>query len=178
MTFEMFRQWFAVLGLSGLAGTVIALVVKAFLERKSLDREHRWQEEKERRDRTQDTDRATYNQRLTILVRENLAEFIRTGQWPTDEADLRRLLASLGQGTYEHFLDPIVNQGWEILVAQSVELASRRLSNCLREADIFEYNRLRTDWEDSCKRSFGPLPAPPEDVVPPHEPRASVSGGP
>ena len=73
MTFETFRQWFAILGLSGLLGTVIALVVKALLERKSQDREHHWQEDKERRDRAQDTDRATYNQRLTILVRENLA---------------------------------------------------------------------------------------------------------
>jgi hypothetical protein len=175
MTFEMFRQWFALLGLSGLAGTVIALIVKSLLERKTQDREHRWQEEKERRDRTQDTDRATYNQRLTIMVRENLAAFIRTGKWPTDEADLRRLLASLNEGTYEHFLDPIVNQGWELFVAKSVDLASRRLANRLGESEIFEYNALKTEWEDSCKRSFGPLPAPPEEFVPRHEPRASSS---
>src|SRR5262245_17770637 len=178
MTFELVRQWIAVLGLSGLAGTVVSLVVKAFLERKSQDREHRWQEEKERRDRAQDTDRATYNQRLTILVRENLAAFIRTGHWPADGVDLPRLLASLRQRTYEHFLDPIVNQGWELLVEKSVDLASRRISNRLRESDIFEYNRLRTEWEDSCKRSFGPLPARPEEVVPPHEPRASASSSP
>jgi len=175
MTFETFRQWITVLGLSGLVGTLIALVVKALLERKSQDREHRWQEEKERRDRAQDTDRATYNQRLTILVREDLAEFIRTGQWPADQEDLRRALLSLRQATYEHFLDPTVNEGWELLVRKSVDLATRRLSNRLRESDIFAYNRLRTEWEDACKRSFGPLPAPPEGAAPSPEPHASAS---
>ena len=176
MTFETFRQWITVLGLSGLVGTLIALIVKALLERKSQDREHRWQEEKERRDRAQDTDRATYNQRLTILVREDLAEFIRTGQWPADQEDLRRALLSLRQATYEHFLDPTVNEGWELLVRKSVDLATRRLSNRLRESDIFAYNRLRTEWEDTCKRSFGPLPTPPEGAAPSPEPRASASG--
>lgn len=178
MTFEMVRQWVTVLGLSGMVGTVVALIVKAVLERKSQDHEHHWMEEKDRRDRAQDTDRATYNQRLTILVRENLAAFIRTGRWPTDGEDLKRLLASLSQGSYEHFLDPTVNQGWEILVAKSVELAARRLSRRLRESDIRDYNRLRTEWEDSCKRSFGPLPAPPEPVVPRQEPRDLASGDP
>jgi len=165
MTFETFREWIPVLGLSGIIGTVVTLVVKAILERKSQKHEHQWQEEIELRRRTQDTDRATYNQRVTILVREHLAAFIRGGRWPTDEADLRRLLASLGQRTYEHFLDPAVNQRWEILVRKSVELASHRLSDGITELDIRDYNRLWADWEDDCKRSFGPLPPTPEDIV-------------
>ena len=176
MTFDTIRQWITVLGLSGLVGTVVALVVKATLERKSLAQEHRWQEEKERRDRIQDTDRATYNRRLTILVREYLAGYIRSGQWPADEDDLRRLLASLRLRTYEHFLDPAVNRRWETLVRKSVELASHRLSNEIRESDIREYNRLRTEWEDACKQSFGPLPATPEEIVPRQGPREMASG--
>jgi hypothetical protein len=175
MRFETFREWIPVLGLSGVIGTVVALVVKAILERKAQNHEHQWQEEKELRDRTQDTDRATYNQRLTILVREHLAAFIRTGRWPTDNEDLRQLLASLRQRTYDHFLDPAVNQGWEMLVRKSVEFASYRLSNRITESDIREYNRLRTKWEDDCKRSFGPLPPTPEDIVLRHGPRDSTS---
>ncbi len=175
MTFETLREWIPALGLGGMAGTVVALVVNAILERKSQNHEHRWQEEKELRDRTQDTDRATYNHRLTILVREHLAAFIRAGRWPTDEEDLRRLLASLSQRTYEHFLDPAVNQGWETLVRKSVAFASRRLSNRIAESDVREYNRLRTEWEDACKRSFGPLPPTPEDVVPRQHSRDSAS---
>ena len=175
MKFETFREWIPVLGLSGMVGTVVALVVNAILERKSQNHERQWQEEKELRDRIQDTDRATYNQRLTILVREHLAAFIRTGRWPTDEEDLRRLIASLSQRAYEHFLDPAVNQGWEILVGKSVEFASHRLSNRITELEIREYNRLRIEWEDHCKRSFGPLPPTPEDVVLRHDPRDSAS---
>jgi hypothetical protein len=175
MTFERFREWIPVLGLSGMVGSVVALVVNAILERRSQNNEREWQEEKALRDRIQDTDRATYNQRLTILVREHLAAFIRTGRWPTDEADLRRLLASLSQRTYEHFLDPAVNQGWETLVRKSLEFASHRLSNRITELEIREYNRLRTEWEDDCKRSFGPLPPTPEDVVLRQAPRDSAS---
>jgi hypothetical protein len=166
MTFETIRQWITLLGLSGMVGTVLALGVKAVLERTSRDHEHQWLEEKDRRGRTQETDRATYNQRLTIQVRDQLAEFIRTGEWPAGEEDLRRPLASLSQRTYEHFLDPVVNRGWETLVKRSVELASRRLPCQIAESDICEYNRLRTEWEDACKRSFGPLLGPPEVVAP------------
>ena len=99
MAFETIRQWITVLGLSGVVGTVLALGVKAVLERKSQDHEHQWQDEKDRRGRSQDTDRDTYNQRLTIQVREDLTKFIRTGEWPAGEEDLRRLLSSLGQQT-------------------------------------------------------------------------------
>jgi hypothetical protein len=177
LKFEILKQWITLLGLGGVVGTVVALLVKAVLERRTQDHEHQWQEERERRDRTQDTDRATYNHRLTILVREHLAAFIRTGRWPTDEEDLRHLLASLSQQTYEHFLDPAVNQGWVELVATSVELARRRLSSEIEESDIYDYNQLRTDWEDACKRSFGPLPDTPEELVLRHNQRESESTG-
>lgn len=176
MTLEVVRDWVALLGLGGLIGTVVTLIVKAIIERKSQDHEHRWQEDKERRDRTQDTDRATYNQPLTIQVREPLAAFIRTGEWRADEGDLGRLLDSLGQRTYEHFLDPVVNQLWERLVAKSVEMASLRLSHRIRESDIREYGRLWTEWQDACKRSFGPLTAPLEHGMPRQELREAASG--
>ena len=61
MKFEILKQWITLLGLGGVVGTVVALLVKAVLERRTQDHEHQWQEERERRDRTQDTDRATYN---------------------------------------------------------------------------------------------------------------------
>jgi len=177
MTFDTFKEWVALLGLGGIVGTLVALIAKAVLERKTQDHEHRWQEEKERRDRIQETDRATYNQRLTVLVREHLAAYIRSGDWPNSEEDLRRLLAGLSQRTYEHFLDPTVNQAWEILVARSLELAARRLSHRIREADIWEYNQLRTEWEDACKRSFGPLPPTPSLVLRRQDPRDSAPSG-
>jgi hypothetical protein len=176
--FEVFTRWITVLGLGGTVGTIVGLVVRAALERKTRDHEHQWQDAKERRDRALETDRATYNQRLTILVREYLASFIRTGRWPTDEEDLRWLLASLSQQTYEHFLDPAVNEAWEALVKASVELASRRLSSEIPESDIHDYNQLRTEWEDVCKRSFGPLPPVPEELVLRRNLHDSASAGP
>ena len=54
---------------------------------------------------------------------------------------------------------------------RSVELASQRLPREISESDIREYNRLRTDWEDACKGSFGPLQA--EDALPRQEPTDS-----
>jgi len=177
MTFDTLKAWAALLGLGGIVGTLVALIAKAIIERKTQDHEHRWQEEKERRDRIQETDRATYNQRLTVLVREHLAAYIRSGDWPSNEEDLRRLLAGLSQRTYEHFLDPSVNQAWEVLVAKSVELAERRLSHGIRESEVWEYNQLRTEWEDACKRSFGPLPATPPLVLRRENLRDSASGG-
>ena len=48
----------------------------------------------------------------------------------------RRLLLSLDQGSYEHFLDPTVNRAWKAFVSTSVQLATRRLSGRFRERDI------------------------------------------
>ena len=72
------------------------------------------------RGRSQDTDRATCDRRLTALVRVHLAEFIRTGEWVSEQADLIRVPTSLRRRTYEHFLDPVVNAAWEDPVAKSV----------------------------------------------------------
>src|SRR5215813_5173224 len=127
MQSEVFKDWMTVLGFGGIVGTVIALLLKAVFDRKSQESEHRWQDERALRSRTQDTDRATYNQTLTILAREHLARFIRTGEWAMENGDLRQVLAGFSQRTYEHFLDPVVNQAWEHLVAMTVRLATRRL---------------------------------------------------
>jgi hypothetical protein len=161
MNIEQMKDWITILGLGGVVGTVITLIVKAILERKSQEYRHDWQQRRERHEKRVETDRATYNQRLTILVRENLAAFVRSGKWFSDEADLRRLILSLGQGTHEHFLDPHVNRLWEALVAKSAELAAKRLAIGISELEVREYNRVRNDWEDAAKRSFGPLPATP-----------------
>ncbi len=168
MNVDDLQNWIAILGLGGMASTVMALIAKAVIERKSEQYRQRLAEEKERRERRQETDRATYNQRLTILVREHLAAFVRSGEWPTDGDDLRRLLRGLRQRTYEHFLDPEVNRAWELLVATSVELATRRLEDRIGERDVAEFNRIRTEWEDACKASFGPLPATPDLPTPRH----------
>ena len=176
MNIPTLQDWSAFLGLTGVVGTVLALFVRAVIDRKSVDHEHQWLDEKERRDRSQDTDRATYHQRLTVLVREPLAEFIRTGEWTSDEADLMRTLTALRQRTYEHFLDPEVNQAWERLVRKSLALAARRLMLRIEEAEIRDYNRIRAEWDDACKRSFGPFTMKPEES-PRAGPRDAASGG-
>ena len=166
MPFEMFKDWMTLLGLSGVVGAVFVLIVKAVIDRTAQNREHRWQDERLLRDRALDTDRGTYNQPITIVVREHLAEYIRTGAWSSEDEELRKLLAGLSQRTYEHFLDPVVNKLWENLVRKSVEFALHRRVGRISEVEIREYNRLRTEWEDACKRSFGPLPALPDELGP------------
>ena len=169
MNVDEIKEWIAVFGLGGVAGTLATLVVKAILERKSEDYKHSWQEKREAKGKRVETDRATYSQRLTILVRENLAAYIRSGRWFTDEDDLKRLVLSLSRGAHEHFLDPEVNRAWLALVSKSVELAARRLTTGIQELEIREYNRIRNEWEDAAKRSFGPLPATPS-LTPRREP--------
>src|SRR5512145_1046945 len=104
MPFEMFKDWMTLLGLSGVVGAVFVLIVKAVIDRTAQNREHRWQDERLLRDRALDTDRGTYNQPITIVVREHLAEYILTGVWFSEDEELRKLLAGLSQRTYEHFL--------------------------------------------------------------------------
>lgn len=162
----MFKDWMTLLGLSGVVGTVLVLIVRAVVDRKLQNNEHRWQDERLLRDRALDTDRATYNQPITILVRVHLAAYIRTGEWSAEDEEVRKLLAGLSLRTYEHFLDPVVNRLWEDLVRKSVEFASLRMVGRIGATEIREYNRLRTEWEDACKRSFGPLPALPEEFTP------------
>ena len=176
MSVDKLKEWIAVFGLGGIVGTVITLIVKAIIERKSEEFRHHWQEERETKNKRESTDRATYNQRLTILVREHLATFIRSGRWHSDDDDLRQLVMSLGQGSYEHFLDPKVNEAWKTLVSKSVELAARRLTTGIGEAEILEYNRLRQEWEDAAKRSFGPLPESPGVLSPRRMPRIPKPG--
>ena len=99
-----------------------------------------------------------YGRRLTTLVQLNLATFIRSGKWWTDEEDLRRLVLSLEQGTYENFVDPAVSATWVKLVATTIVLARKRLAGTITPEDIQEYNEIHRAWEDAAKRSFGPLP--------------------
>ena len=171
MQFEEVKQWATVLGIGGIVGSILTLWVKAALENRTEERRKRREDESKTRDNRIDTDRATYNQRITILIRSNLAAYIRSGKWYSDEEDLKRLVASLAQGTYEHFLDPAVNDLWMGLIRKSVQLANKRMVTGLAEADIREYNRIRREWEDSAKRSFGPLPETPGFPVPRHTPR-------
>src|SRR5438445_188544 len=84
---------------------------------------------------------------LTPLVRSNLATFIRSGKWWTDERDLERLMLSLEQGTYEDFVDPEVNVTWAKLVAKTIELARKRQAGTIAPEEVREYNETHRTWE-------------------------------
>lgn len=159
MNLEELEAWAAMLGLGSMTGTVLALIVKAVIDRKNERYLLRLEEERKRGERIQETDRVTYGQPGTVLVHEHLAGFIVSGEWSGSGDDLERLLTRLSQGTYERFLDPVVNREWERLIHKSMELATRRLANELDSRDIRAFNLLRSRWQDACKRSFGPLPA-------------------
>ena len=175
MKLDWLGDWITLLGLSGVLGTLVAMMARAIIDRRSQNHEHRWQDERELRDRTQETDRATYNQPLTILVRVHLAAFVCTGEWTLEEEVLGRLLTSLRQRTYEHILDADVNAVWVKFVMRSLDLASRRLTVPIRESEIRSFIELRTEWEDACKRSFGPLPSTPVEL--PRRPDHDAAAG-
>src|SRR5206468_1185207 len=101
----------------------------------------------EDRDKRSESDRLTYKQRVTVLIRVHLATYIRSGKWWSDERDLRQLLESLENGTYEHFVDESVDALWNGLVACTIELARKRLDGRIEETDIQRYNEIRQEWE-------------------------------
>lgn len=159
-------DWATIFGwISGIVSTLMILMLKAELGARRDERRTRRATSLDDRRRRIETDRGIYAHRLTILIRSNLATFIRSGKWWTDEEDLRRLLRSLEDGAYEDFLDPEVNDAWQALLARTLELAQQRLAGKLSSSDIQEYNALHRIWEDAAKRSFGPLPETP-DLVP------------
>jgi hypothetical protein len=147
-------QTIAATMLSSAVGALFAFYFKDWIEQR---RDQRATARESRRLRIR-TDRATFNQRLTVLIRQQLAAYVRRGKWYTDTDDLRRLLADLDNGNHEHFLDPEVNRLWQKFVRKTVALAHRRLAGDITALDIRFYNLIRKDWEDAAKRSFGPFP--------------------
>src|SRR5206468_6760787 len=120
----------------GVVSTIIVLILKAYLEKKKEDRRVKRVSQHEDRDKRSESDRLTYKQRVTVLIRVHLATYIRSGKWWSDERDLRQLLESLENGTYEHFVDESVDALWNGLVACTIELARKRLDGRIEETDI------------------------------------------
>jgi hypothetical protein len=108
------------------------------------------------------TDRDLYAERLTTLVRSQLATYIRSGRWWNDGDDLNELLLGLEQGNYPDFLDPEVNAAWARLLSMTIALAKKRRAGTITALDVQYYNDLHRAWEDAARRSFGPLPEPPD----------------
>lgn len=156
-------QWGTLVGwIGGVLSTVIVLLVKASIEKRKEDRTAKRAFENRDQDKRSDQDRLTYNHRITVLIRIHLATYIRSGKWWSDEEDLRRLVASLENDTNEHFIDETVDSLWETLVGVTIELARKRLDGRIEEQDVQRYNKIRRDWENAAKLSFGPLPETPD----------------
>ena len=150
----------------GVLSTAIVLLLKALIEKRKEERRARRAIENQDRDKRSESDRLTYRQRVTVLIRVHLATYIRSGRWWSDEQDLRGLLGSLGNGTYEHFVDESVDAPYMKLVECSIELAKKRLDDRIDEQDIQRYNEIRQQWERAAKLSFGPLPETPDLAQP------------
>jgi hypothetical protein len=159
-------DWGALLAWIGaVASAVIILLLKAHLGARHEERQTNRTTQLDDRRRRIETDRDLYASRLTTLVRSNLATYIRSGAWWTDDADRERLLLGLEQGAYEDFVDPEVNAAWVRLLRRTLLLAKRRGAGTITPRDVEEYNVVLRAWEDAAKRSFGPLPDP-EDLTP------------
>jgi hypothetical protein len=104
------------------------------------------------------TDRDAYAHRGTVLVRVNLVGYIGRGAWPAGPEDLGRLLQNLEHGNHERFLDRVVQAAWIKFIQKSVVLARQRAAGPLSSTDLESFYRIRTDFEEAAKRSFGPLP--------------------
>lgn len=136
-------------GVGGLIGSVVTLLVKDRLSRQAEHRKQRIE-----------TDRATYQERLTRLIAANLCALIRSDRYREGEReDLAELIQSLSDGDCrQRFLDPRVQKAWAELVEKSAEYGWKRLSGVITEPDIADYTRAWERWQLLARESFGPFP--------------------
>jgi hypothetical protein len=136
-------------GIGTALGSVVTLLVKHRLIRAS-----------ERRRRQIETDRATYQERMTRLIAGNLCAFIRSNRYRDGELEeISELIQNLSDGAHrQRFLDPKVQAAWIDLVKISAECGWRRLTDVVTERDIKEYTHAWETWLVAARESFGPLP--------------------
>jgi hypothetical protein len=144
--------------IGGIASTAGIWILRARLDLWKDEQRAQMALHKEESRKVAETDRATYGERLTILVRDNLAAYIRSARWKRDDEDLRRLLTNLENGGASGFVDERVDTLWVWLVEVSVDCARRRLAGTITTNDIQTYNVIRSRWMAVAKLSFGPLP--------------------
>jgi hypothetical protein len=167
-------EWGTLLSvLGGIVSTAVVLILKSHLEARKDERRNRRAQGLVDAQRRIETDRAIYRRRLTTIVHSHLATYVRSGRWWSDDADLDQLLTGLEQGTYDDFVDPVVQAAWAQLIAKTVELARKRRAGSLKPQHIREYNVAHRAWLDAAQLSFGPLPEVPE-----LEPRRRHGSGP
>lgn len=137
------------LGLGTVLGSVVTLLLKDHLAR-----------QEERRRQQIETDRATYQERITRLIGANLSALIRSNRCREGErAELADLVQELSEGAHrERFLDPTVQLAWLRLVELSSHHGWRRLTDSITDTDIAEYTRAWEVWMVASRESFGPLP--------------------
>jgi len=154
-------------GLAGMLATSIVGALFAYYLKDWLDeRRYRRKERREYKKNHMNTDRDAYAHRSTVLARVNLVGYIGRGIWPAGPEDLQRLLQNLDHGNHEHFLDETVDSAWKKFLQKSVVLARQRASGPLSSAELESFHRIRADFEDAAKRSFGPLPKSEPVVLP------------
>ena len=139
----------SVFGVGATVGSVVTLHVKHELTRRS-----------ERRRQRVETDRATYQHRVTRLITANLCALIRSNRYRDGERDeLAELVQELSDGAHQKlFLDPKVQVAWALLVKKTAEHGWRRLTGVVTERDIADYTRAWEAWLTAARESFGPLP--------------------
>lgn len=136
-------------GVGTVVGSVVTLLLKHYLIRRSNDRTRRIE-----------TDRATYQQRMTRLIAANLCALIRSNRCRDGEREeLADLIQELSDGAHrELFLDPKVQAAWVHLVEKTARCGWLRLGDVVTELDIAEYTQAWEAWLRAARESFGPLP--------------------
>jgi hypothetical protein len=150
-------------GVGTMVGSVVTLLVKDHLIRKA-----------ERRRQRIETDRATYQERMTRLIAANLCAFIRSNRYRECERQgIAELIQNLSDGEHQQcFLDEKTQAAWTRLVKLSAECGWRRFTNVITEQDIAEYTRAWEEWLIAARDAFGPLP----EKDPPPMRRSDLAG--
>jgi hypothetical protein len=136
-------------GVGGIVGSVVSLVLKHH-----LDRRHEWLR------RRIETDRATYQERMTRLIAASLYAYIHSNRYRDGEKEeLEQLIQELSDGAHQvRFLDVKVQAAWALLVRKTAECGWRRLADMITDQDVADYTKTLDTWLIAARVSFGPLP--------------------
>jgi len=148
-------------GVGGMITALVTLLVKDGLDRRKSDAA-----------RKRAADLATYQSRIPIRLRSDVAAYIGSGRFKDDRHldDLREFHEYLERAPRRPFLHSEISDAYARLIEISVALFPKRLDGTIGETEIARFDAALQELESTAKRILGEIPETTQ-VEWRHEPR-------
>ena len=136
-------------GVGGILTSLVTLLVKDSLDRR-----------KGNASRKRAADVATYQSRIPIRLRSDVAAYIGSGRFKDDRHldDLRELLEYLNRAPRRPFLHSEISDAYGRLIDATVALFPKRLDSTIRDEDVRSHNMILQELENTARRFLGEIP--------------------